>query len=294
MLHFTKMFVQVNTLQAIKEYFTEALTDFYSKGEIQVLFEIVCEHFLGLSRIAQKTKSDLRLTESEMLDFHFTVKRLKTYEPIQYILGEAPFLGLLLQVSPHTLIPRPETEELAQLIIDSINHETSLLDIGTGSGCIPIAIKGAKPGVEVFATDVSSEALSVAQRNAEQNGVEIKFAQHDILSDTSLPDNFPGKFDIIVSNPPYVRHSEKNFMQKSVLDYEPHLALFVEDNDPLIFYRKIAQCASQWLNENGKLYFEINQYLAEQTLKMIEKEGFTNVRLIKDINDNIRILYAEK
>lgn len=294
MLHFTKMFVQINTLQAIKGYFTEALTDFYSKGEIQVLFEITCEHFLGLSRIEQKTKSALRLTESEMLDFHFTVKRLKTHEPIQYILGEAPFLGLLLQVSSDTLIPRPETEELCQLVIDNINHETSLLDIGTGSGCIPIAIKSGQTHLEVFATDISNEALTIAQRNADQNGVEIQFAQHDILSCTSLPNKFPDKFDIIVSNPPYVRHSEKTSLQKSVLDYEPHLALFVEDTDPLIFYRRIAQCSREWLNKGGKLYFEINQYLAEETRDMIEKEGFTNIRLINDINDNIRILYAEK
>lgn len=288
------MFVQVNTVKAIKDYFEEGLSDFYSKGEIQTLFEITCEHFLGWNRIDQKMKLSERLSESELLDFHFTLKRLKNHEPIQHILEEAPFMGLMFNVSPDTLIPRPETEELVDLIIKNIDKETKLLDIGTGSGCIPITIKNARPNLSVFATDISEKALNIAKENAAKNNVEILFEQHDVLSDNTLPKEFPETFDIIVSNPPYVRQMEKREMQRSVLDFEPHLALFVDDEDPLLFYRTIAQKSKEWLAPNGKIYFEINQYLAEETKEMMVKLGYKNIEVTKDINNNDRILYAEK
>lgn len=291
---FAKMFVQVNTLQAIKEYFHKELTSIYSKDEAQIFFEITCEHFMGWNKMQQKMKSDARLSESEMLDFHFTLKRLRKKEPIQYILEEAPFYGMNFKVSPATLIPRPETEELVDLIIKNIDSNSFVLDIGTGSGCIPIAIKKNLPETKVFATDVSDEALRVAKENASQIDVNITFEEHDILSQNDLPNTFPSVVDVIVSNPPYVRKLEKMEMEKSVVDHEPHLALFVEDEDPLIFYKAIGLLGRKILSEEGKLYFEINQYLAKETKRLIEDMGYSNVRLIKDINNNDRILYAEK
>lgn len=288
------MFVQVNTVQAIKDYFEEGLSDFYSKGEIQTLFEITCEHFLGWNRIEQKLKLNERLSESELLDFHFTLKRLKTHEPIQHILEAAPFMGLMLKVSSETLIPRPETEELVDLIIKNIQNEETFLDIGTGSGCIPIAIKKAIPSLSVFATDVSAKALNIAIHNAQSNHTEINFGIHNILSEDLLSNEFPKQFDLIVSNPPYVRNQEKSEMERSVLDFEPHLALFVDDDDPLLFYRSIAMKGKDWLKPNGKIYFEINQYLAEETKQMMLELGYKNIEIIKDINNNFRILYAEK
>ncbi len=288
------MFVQVNTLQAVNDYFYEALISHYSKGEICAFFEITCEHFLGWDKSQQRTKQDARLSESELLDFHFTLKRLLQHEPIQYILEEAPFMGLNFKVSPATLIPRPETEELVDFIVKKIEPNASLLDIGTGSGCIPIAIKHLRPETNVFATDVSDAALKIARKNAKKLSNQVTIDLHDILSTNPLPPSFPSLFDAVVSNPPYVRKEEKTTMTKSVVNFEPHLALFVEDNDPLIFYRTIAEKSKHLLKDGGKLFFEINQYLAEETQHLISAMGYVNVEIFCDINSNPRILYAEK
>jgi release factor glutamine methyltransferase len=242
----------------------------------------------------QKLKTDARLSESELLDFHFTLKRLKKHEPIQYILGEAPFMGLTLNVSPATLIPRPETEELVALLVSELKGNPTVLDIGTGSGCIPIAIKHLRPHAHVFALDVSSEAIDIATKNAKQNQTEVTFGIQDILAKGPLPTSFPTTFDFIVSNPPYVRNTEKETMEKHVLDHEPHLALFVEDDDPLIFYKVIAEKAKLLLSENGKLYFEINQYLADDVSTLLTEMGYKNTCIHNDINDNPRMAYAEK
>lgn len=288
------MFVQVNTLKAVREYYEEALLSFCSKSEITTLFEITCEHFLGWNKLEQKMKYDARLSESELLDFHFTLKRLKEKEPIQYILGEAPFHGLKLKVTKDVLIPRPETEELVDLIVKNPSNQLKILDIGTGSGCIPISIKKTRPDWKVYATDICESALKLADQNAKACGTNVSFGQHDILSDNELPSAFPNELDIVVSNPPYVRYSEKKEMGDEVVKFEPHLALFVEDEDPLLFYRVIAQKAMSLLSKNGKLYFEINQYLSSQTEQLLKNIGYQNVRVIRDINANDRILYAER
>ncbi|CAG5077761.1 peptide chain release factor N(5)-glutamine methyltransferase [Parvicella tangerina] len=291
---FVNMFVQINTLQAVKEYFEEGLASVYSSNEITTLFEITCEHFMGWNKLEQKMKLDAKLSESELLDFHFTLKRLRNSEPIQYILGEAPFYGLNLKVSSATLIPRPETEELVGLIIRNISPIATVIDIGTGTGCIPIAINHQLPNTQVFATDISEEALKIATENSRNSTTKISFARHDILHQNDLPESFPEQFDVMISNPPYVKKIEQLNMQKSVLNYEPHLALFVDDDDPLVFYHAIAQLAANKLKKGGTLYFEINQYLGLETKQLVEGMGFTNVTIVKDINSNDRILYAEK
>lgn len=288
------MFVQVNTFKAIKEYFVEGLEGLFEPGEIQTLFEITTEHFLGWSRTEQRTKSDARLSESELLDFHFTLKRLKRKEPIQYILEEAPFYGLLFKVTPDVLIPRPETEELVHLILNQNQDKLKILDIGTGSGCIPIAIKSKRSDWEVYAVDISEKALAIAGENAKKNAAECHFTKLDILEESNLPDTFPAQFDIIVSNPPYIRDSEKKSMDAGVTHFEPHLALFVEDDNPLIFYQAIGQNCLSWLKDGGKLYLEVNQLLARETADLLYKIGYKEVQVIKDINSNDRIVNAKK
>jgi release factor glutamine methyltransferase len=226
---------------------------------------------------------------------------LKNQRPIQYILGETTFYGLSFLVNENTLIPRPETEELVELIIESTNYELrntklKVLDIGTGSGCIAISLAKHLPTSEVYAIDVSEEALVTAKKNAELNKVAIDFISTNILDVVTLSAvaGLDKQFDIIVSNPPYVRNLEKSEIKPNVLEYEPHLALFVDDIDPLLFYRKIAELAIKNLNPNGKLYFEINQYLGKETIKLLEDFGFRNVELKKDIYGNDRMLRATK
>lgn len=292
--HFINMFVKVNTFQAIKDYFKEGLEASFDPNEIQTLFEITAEHFLGWTRTEQRMKYEARLSESELLDFHFTLKRLKLREPIQYILEEAPFFGLLFKVTPDVLIPRPETEELVQLILNDNSGDLTVLDLGTGSGCIPIALKSKRTNWDVYGIDLSESALTIAKYNSEHLQAVCQFAQHDILIESDLPTDFPKKFDIIVSNPPYIRNSERNKMDAGVTDFEPHLALFVDDNDSLIFYKRIADMAMKWLNEKGKLYLEVNQELGSETAELLIKKGFTNVQILKDINANERMIYACK
>lgn len=287
------MFVKVNTLAAIRDYFVSGLEDIYTSSEAIILFESTCEHFLGWSKLEQKTKLDARLSESELLDFHFTLKRLKTKEPIQYILESAPFFGLEFKVSNNVLIPRPETEELVDYVIKNSSINARIIDFGTGSGCIPVTIKHKRPDARVYAVDISNEALEIAKLNALSLNTEVKFDQFDILNDKKLANSFPEQFDIIVSNPPYVRHSEKLKMEANVLAYEPHLALFVEDEDPLIFYRKIGEMGRNLLSKNGQIFFEINQYLATDTQSLIESLGYSEVSILSDINNNPRILHAK-
>jgi release factor glutamine methyltransferase len=216
---------------------------------------------------------------------------LKNEIPIQYLLGKTSFYGLDFEVNPAVLIPRPETEELVDWIIsyDQIHKSTKplrILDIGTGSGCIAISLAKNIPNSQVFAIDVSEKALATAQKNAEINNVKVAFLEENILE----TDDLEQQFDIIVSNPPYVRQLEKQEIKKNVLDNEPHLALFVEDNDALVFYRKIAELAQKNLLPNGQLFFEINQYLGKEMMELLEKMGFKNIELRKDIYGNDRMI----
>ena len=288
-------------LKNYKTTFLHELSSLYEEQEIESFFYIILEKLHGLKRI------DLALNPQNVMDgvhlkqWKNIVSELKKERPVQYILGETEFYGLRFLVNENTLIPRPETEELVELIIESTNYELrntklKVLDIGTGSGCIAISLAKHLPTSEVFAIDVSEKALAVAKKNAELNKVAIDFISTNILDVVTLS-AFAGldkQFDIIVSNPPYVRNLEKDEIKPNVLEYEPHLALFVDDIDPLLFYRKIAELAIKNLNPNGKLYFEINQYLGKETIKLLEDFGFRNVELKKDIYGNDRIISCEK
>ena len=287
-------------LKQYKSHFFDALKNIQDEQEIESFFFILTEYLHNLKRVDVALNPNFELSEAAIEKWNSILTELKQEKPIQYITGEAWFYGLQFEVNENTLIPRPETEELVEWILNSpiTQHQTpiTILDIGTGSGCIPISLKSNVPQANVSAIDVSEQALEVAKRNAALNKVAINFIQANILEvqDLSkLPSSkihHPSSYNIIVSNPPYVRNLEKQEIKKNVLDYEPHLALFVEDTDALLFYRKIAQLALKNLSPNGLLFFEINQYLGKETVKLLQNLGFKNIELKKDIYGNDRMV----
>jgi len=287
----------------IKQYrsqFIQALSTIYDEGEAESFFYLILEDKKQLKRIDLALQPDLVFSEEEIVVWNSILEQLKLEIPVQYLLGKTHFYGLEFEVNENVLIPRPETEELVEWVLqENLKIEKfkdlKILDIGTGSGCIAISLAKNLPGAQVFAIDVSEKALATAQKNAVMNQAEVHFIKTDILNINDLQElptsNFqlPTHFDIIVSNPPYVRNLEKEEIKKNVLDSEPHLALFVEDDNALIFYRKIAELAQQSLSPNGKLFFEINQYLGEEMIQLLEKMNFKNVELRKDIYRNDRM-----
>lgn len=268
-------------IREFKRHFFSELSDLYPETEIQSFFTILVEFKLHLSRIQLALEHNFELDNDDLDFLQNALLKLKNQIPIQYIVGETAFYGLLFKVDKNVLIPRPETEELVEWIIKNHKKDDSLkiLDIGTGSGCIAISLAKNLPNAKVSALDISEEALNVAKNNAAMNQVKVDFVQADILTIEKLSTNF----DIIVSNPPYVRETEKARMQQNVLSNEPHLALFVKDENPLLFYDKIAELAKKHLTKNGVLYFEINQYLGMETVDLLKSKGFKNVELKKDI-----------
>lgn len=273
-------------MQQLKSHFFKSLEALYPPQELIVLYKMVIEF------ISKKNNTlVLDLIQEEQEAFNNYINQLKKGIPIQYVLGEADFYQLKFKVNEHVLIPRPETEELVYLILQDakINQPKSIIDIGTGSGCIPITLKKHLPNTAINAIDVSETAIAVAKENALKNKVEIDFTIADALH--LEPKNFQ-KFDVIVSNPPYIALSEMEDMEANVTKHEPHLALFVEDENPLIFYQKIADFALTNLQQNGVLYFEINQALAQETQKLLEQKGFIT-EIIKDINQNDRMIKAQ-
>lgn len=287
-------------LKQYKTHFFDSLQGIQDEQEIESFFFILTEYLHNLKRVDVALNPNFELSEDDVEKWNAILAELQLEKPIQYITGEAWFFGLRFEVNENTLIPRPETEELVDWILSSsiTQHPTPLtiLDIGTGSGCIPISLKANLPQANVSSIDVSEKALEVAKRNAASNKVEINFIQTNILEVEDLlklPLPFTQNLlplDIIVSNPPYVRNLEKQEIKKNVLDYEPHLALFVEDTDALLFYRKIAQLAMKNLSPNGLLFFEINQYLGKETVELLENLGFRNIELKKDVYGNDRII----
>ena len=284
------------TLKEFKIFFSNELADVYPKTEVDTFFFLLIEEKLNLQRVDTVLQPDFIIVDDQLLELKNIIKRLQKEEPIQYILGNTEFFGLPFQVNEHTLIPRPETEELVEWILDEVkqlqiltNHKLKILDIGTGTGCIPITLAKNLKNVEVSAIDVSKKTLKIAQQNALLNNVEIHFLEVDILKANKLPH----QYDIIVSNPPYVRELEKVEIKNNVLQNEPHLALFVDDNNPLIFYNKITDLAKKHLTTNGLLFFEINQYLGKETLAMILEKGFQNNILKKDLLGNDRLVKAK-
>jgi release factor glutamine methyltransferase len=278
-------------IKSLKTYFFTELQTIQEDSEIESFFFILTEFLHNLKRIDVSLHPDFEISETDLGKWKTIISELKTEKPIQYITGEVWFYGLRFEVNENTLIPRPETEELVEWIVDGLKVKGKvqrILDIGTGSGCIPIALKKEIPNAQVSAIDISEKALEMARKNAFDNQVEVNFIHQDILETESLDE----KYDVIVSNPPYVRNLEKQEIKRNVLDYEPHLALFVDDFDALLFYRKIAQLALKSLEPNGILFFEINQYLGKETVELLEKLGFKNIELRKDFMGNVRMICA--
>jgi release factor glutamine methyltransferase len=296
-----------NSSSKIRDYRTQfiaALTPIYDAGEAESFFYLILEEKNKLKRIDLALHPNLAFSGEEMEIWQAILEQLKQEIPIQYVLGKTSFYGLDFEVNANVLIPRPETEELVQWIIESQKSKVKsqkirILDIGTGSGCIAVSLAKKIPGAQVFAIDVSEKALVTAKKNAEINAVNITFIKQNILDVKSLSnleisgEGLDQQFDIIVSNPPYVRNLEKVEIKKNVLDNEPHVALFVDDHDALIFYRKIADLAHINGSVNGQLYFEINQYLGNEMVDLLEKMNFKNIELRKDIYGNDRMIRCQ-
>lgn len=280
------------TLNEYKNHFKKALMPIYDELECNTMFAITMEEVLGYQKIDVMLKADEVLSENHVKRLEEVMELLRTEQPIQYIFNKGYFYGYEFKVSSATLIPRRETEELVEWVLQIMNEQPNkiwrVLDIGTGTGCIPITIKKEFPLADISAIDVSKEALQIAKENAVNLEADVLFIEKDILKTNDL-----ANYDIIISNPPYVRNLEKAEIKKNVLEFEPHLALFVEDDDPLIFYRKIAQLAHQFLNVNGFLFFEINQYLGKEMEEMM-KEYFSDIELKKDILQNDRMMKMTK
>lgn len=282
-------------LKDFRLFFKNELIDVYPNNEIDSFFFLLIDEYLGLQRIDTVLKPDFKIDELELSILKNALKRLKKEEPIQYIIGKTEFYGYPFLVDENTLIPRPETEELVEWVLQEVESwkldnrkAISILDIGTGTGCIPISLAKNLPETNISAIDVSKNALKVANKNARLNKVNVNFIELDILNTKNLPQ----QYNIIISNPPYVRELEKAEIQKNVLKNEPHLALFVSDENPLVFYNKIADLAKDYLSKNGLLFFEINEYLGKETVDMLKYKGFNNIELRKDLFKNDRMIKA--
>ena len=269
----------------------QSLKSYYPEAEILSIIRLINQHITGSSLPLALLDKNTKITEAQTREIAKIVDRLKTFEPIQYILENTEFYGLPFYLNNNVLIPRQETEELVDLIIS--NNQTcqsiSILDIGTGSGCIAIALKKNIPNTKVEAWDISLEALEVAKKNSETNHTHIAFKQVDVLSDYPVSNTY----NIIVSNPPYILEKEMVDMERNVLDFEPHNALFVPDTDPLLFYNRIADISKKLLADKGKLYFEINREQGSDLVAMLSKKDFSNIKLLKDISKNDRMIEAQ-
>ena len=279
-------------LQKTKRHFTEVLTVKFPQREAEQLMRILLEDLFGIDLKRQLMNPELRIDEFQYFQLEQAVKRLLAGEPVQYVTGMARFGDLLIKVSPSVLIPRPETEEMVQRICASVPKEKPMRiwDIGTGSGCIAIALAKHFENAEVIAFDVSEEALQMAMENAESNGTKVVFVQDDILNPTS--GFFAQPVDLVVSNPPYVCDSERAAMEANVLDWEPETALFVPDDDPLLFYRQILALSKNQLNPNGQIWFEINERMGEEVLSLCREMGFPKAEILEDFAGKPRVCRA--
>jgi len=279
-------------MQATIQYIKKELAELYPETEVQGFIRLLFESVCGWDYTAQILNKEEAVLKSDFSEIKRIVSRLKEFEPIQYILGETEFMDLKLKVNRSVLIPRPETEELVNWIIETNTIDSPrILDVGTGSGCIPLALKSRVKNAKISAVDISAKALEVAQQNATNNNLDVHFFKTDIL----IWENCSwDSFDIIVSNPPYVREVEKQKMNPNILNHEPENALFVTDENPLVFYKRIAEFAQKYLINKGKLFFEINEYLGDEMCNLLENKGFTDVELKKDINGKNRMISCAK
>ncbi len=276
-------------------YIQNTLKDYYPLSEIKAFIRLIMERVCDIQPHQFLLCKDKELSDKEKTQIYNIVERLTKYEPIQYIFGKTDFYGFEFLVNPSVLIPRPETEELVELIVHDYpgNKEIEIMDVGTGSGCIAIALKRLLPHAQLSAIDISPEALKVAEKNASLNRASIFFYQKDILDPFRTGDDIEPDFDVIVSNPPYVMEKEKAAMEPNVLDYEPHQALFVPDDDPLLYYRNVTRFAEQKLKKKGYLYFEINAQLGKEVVNMLRLMEFKNIELIQDLSGHDRFVKAQ-
>lgn len=278
------------TNKSAAQYLKTALTPLYGAREAELIGEMVMEKISGQHKIARFLQSGSPLTPDQQTQLEAYLQQLSSLRPVQYVLGEAWFAGMPFHVNENILIPRPETEELVEWVTKKAFPDAHILDIGTGSGCIAVALKKKLRQSAVWAADISEEALEIARQNATGNDAEIIFCEMDILDRTAWP-RLP-QMDIIVSNPPYICQKEKAAMSPNVLQYEPGLALFVPDEAPLLFYRAIADFARQNLKPNGQLFFEINESYGAETVRMLEGKKFAQIELRKDMQQKDRMVRA--
>lgn len=297
--YFCNMKMSSNLVRDCRRYYASELEKIYDSDEANALIMILLDHYFSINRVKIALEPELRLSESELLTLHFAVKELLRNRPIQYIIGETEFCGMRFFVNENVLIPRPETEEMVKMIESYVCKAClvptgcDVLDIGTGSGCIAISLAKLLKDSVVTAVDVSEKALEIAKKNAEANDVNVRFVLDDILNPQNL-ELIDNQYDIIASNPPYVCESEKVEMRANVLDYEPSSALFVSDNDSLIFYRKILEFAQKTLKPNGEIWFEINEKFGQEMQNLCLEKGFKNVEIMKDFRERDRILRASR
>jgi release factor glutamine methyltransferase len=287
------MFVKENTISAARAYFKERLQTQFSESELKSMWkQLICKRFdWNDSEFLLSSKN--RMSESNLLYVRSFVKRLQVNEPFQYILGETTFCDLTLMCDSRALIPRPETEELVAWISELLNLN-SIIDVCSGSGCIALGLKSRFPNALVFGVDVSEDANELAQSNAIRNNLSVDFYKADVLDLNSEFWKNVDSVDVIVSNPPYITQNEKAFMNPNVLDYEPHLALFVLNDSAIIFYEQIAKLAFQKLNQYGFLFFELNPDFSDQVIEMLKILGFSNIELKNDLQGKKRMLKAQK
>jgi release factor glutamine methyltransferase len=286
------MSITLKTIKEIRLYLTKELKEIYKEPEISAIANIIIKTVIGVTRLHHLYMSEHLVTNEQSEKIIDICNDLKTGKPIQYIIGETIFYDCTIKVSGATLIPRPETEELVDLIIkENRGYTGNIIDIGTGTGCIAIGLAVNIPSAKITGMDISEEALAIARENALLNNSRITLIHGDILT---MKTEIIDKQGIIVSNPPYVRNLEKIYMNKNVLDFEPHIALFVEDSDPLKYYRAILEFAEKNLGKHGKVYFEINEAMGSEMIRLFESFGYSGTEVVKDINGKDRIIKGKK
>ena len=288
----------MKTIKDVFDAYRQELSIIYDVNEIGAITLLVISDICEISNAKIKAFPEFELTPEQSNRLASILTELKTGRPVQYILGHTEFYGLPFNVNPSVLIPRPETEELVEWVLESVSSEQlavgSILDIGTGSGCIAISLKKNLPGFKVSAIDISADALATAASNAKLNNVDIQFINADILNQNSHISNLTSQISILISNPPYVTLHDKTQMHNNVTDFEPHTALFVPEDDPLLFYRAIGDVALSNLSPGGLLFFEINENLGAETVELVANKGFKNIELRRDLSGRDRMIRAEK